>query len=502
VCFDNNRIYIICLPDLQAKPRAESKTMPARWLLIEGADVIDGRGAGPAPKTNVLVRGNRIAAVGAGAERSKVPRGEDLRVIDAAGRTLMPGLIDSHCHMTYGECLSNEEIEVYTGVETRTLVAAWNLNKVLRAGVTSISQPGGTYNIGVALRDGIDNGTVPGPRMTTAGRYIATSNSLTGGEYPEAIGNPASMLGVVANSLPEMLGQVRRQIRDGVDFIKLADSPYGQWQAFTNDEMKAISDLVHQLNRKLTIHARGSAEVNAAIDAGMDWIMHGNAMTDEVIEKLAASRITLVPTLLLLANIADFGKHFGSPPGLRDGCRRMLEATGETLHKAHAAGVVFSAGTDTGFGIIPYGEWHARELDLLVTYAGLSPLEAIEAGTRNGAKMMGLAGEVGEISVGALADLIVVRGDPSKQVTVLMDKRNIETVIKDGEVVSFPGHLDEARRNHERMRVYTTSVVTYESVFGEGDPVPPELIPWPADQQRQLLSELGQRTGASIVAQD
>lgn len=477
--------------------------MSVHWLLIEGADVIDGTGAAPLPGTNVLIRNNRIAAIGAEAERGKIPRGEHFEVINAAGRTLMPGLIDSHCHMTYGECLSNEEIEVYTGVETRTLVAAWNLNKVLRAGVTSISQPGGTYNIGVALRDGIRTGTVHGPRMTTAGRYIVTSNSLTGTEYPEAIGNPASMLGFVANSLPEMLGQVRRQIRDGVDFIKLADSPYGQWQAFTNDEMKAISDLVHQLNRKVTIHARGSAEVNAAIDAGMDWIMHGNVMTDKVIEKLAASRITLVPTLLLLANLADFGKHFGAPPGLRDGCTRMLEATAETLHKAHKAGVVFSAGSDSGFGVTSYGEWHARELDLLVTYAGLSPLEAITAGTRNGAKMMNLEGEVGEITEGALADLIVVRGDPSKQVTVLMDKRNIETVIKDGQVLTFADEVAEARHNNERNRVYTTSVVTYEGVFGEGEPVPPELISWSTDRQRDLLNELhSPHAGAAIVAQD
>ena len=477
--------------------------MSARWLLIEGADVIDGSGTAPVPATNVLIRNNRIAAIGAEAERGRVPRGEPLEVIDAAGRTLMPGLVDSHCHMTYGECLSNEEIEIYTGVETRTLIAAWNLNKVLRAGVTSISQPGGTYNIGVALRDGIRTGTVQGPRMTTAGRYIVTSNSLAGSEYPEAIGNPASMLGVVANSLPEMLGQVRRQIRDGVDFIKLADSPYGQWQAFTNDEMKAICELAHQLNRKVTIHARGCAEVNAAIDAGMDWIMHGNVMTDAVIDKLAASGITLVPTLLLLANIADFGKYFGSPPGLRDGCKRMLEATAETLHKAHQAGVVLSAGSDSGFGVTSYGEWHARELDLLVTYAGLSPLEAITAGTRNGAKMMGLEGDVGEISEGALADLIVVRGDPSNQVSVLMDKRNIEKVIKDGRIITFPDEVAEARHGNDRNNVYTTSVVTYESVFGEGDPVPPELVSWPADQRRDLLHELyGPQAGASIVAQN
>ena len=475
--------------------------MSNHWLLIEGANLIDGLGAPMLERASVLVKDDRIVAINEAASQDRVPRGETLEVIDATGKTLMPGLIDAHCHMTYGEALSNEEIEIYTGVELRTLVAAWNLNKVLRAGVTSISQPGGTYNIGVGLREGISTGLVQGPRMTTAGRYIVTANSLTGMSFGRDVGNPDGALGILTNTLPEMLNEVRLQIRDGVDFIKLADSPFGEWQAFTDDELKAIFDLVHQLNHKVTIHARGSAEVNASVNAGADWIMHGNIMTDEVIENLAESKIPLVPTLLLLANVADFGEHFGSPAGLRNGCKRMLDRTAETLHKAHEAGVVLASGTDTGFGIIPYGEWHARELELLVTYAGLSPMEAITAGTRNGAKMMNLEGEVGEVTVGALADLILVNGDPSRDITVLQNKRNIETVIKDGLVVEFPRDVLAERHGHTRNRVYTTSVVTYESVFGEGDVRPPELIEWSGDLQRELLSELSQHYGATIVPQ-
>jgi len=150
-------------------------------------------------------------------------------------------------------------------------------------------------------------------------------------------------------------------VKNGVDLIKLADSPYGEYQAFSGEELKAIADLAHRLNRKVTIHARGSAEVSAAVAAGLDWIMHGNVMTDQTIAELAESRIPLVPTLLLLANIGDYGHLAGAPQQASDNCRRMLDKTADSLHRAHAAGVTMVVGTDTGFATTPYGEWHARE---------------------------------------------------------------------------------------------------------------------------------------------
>ena len=331
-----------------------------------------------------------------------VPREADgsLRVTDARGRYLMPGLIDGHCHMTYGDSYTQEEQDLYTSVESRTLRAAWNVKRVLRAGVTSLSQPGGSYYIGVALREAIASGMVLGPRMRTAGRYITTSNGLTDW-YPEDVGVPDGSIGTLANTPAEMVDTVRRQVKNGVDFIKLADSPFGEYQAFTGDELKQIADLAHQLGKKVTIHARGSAEVSAAVAAGFDWIMHGNIMTDEVVEELASSGIPLVPTLLLLANSADFGELVGTPAPFRDGCRRMLDKTADTLHRAHAAGVKFALGTDTGFAVTPYGEWHARELELLMEYAGLSAQEALQAGTVNAARTVGLEGQVGEVRPGA-----------------------------------------------------------------------------------------------------
>ncbi len=462
--------------------------MQSSWILITGGTVIDGTSPAPLPEVDVLVKDDRIYAVGADATQASVPRGEPLKVIDARGRSVMPGLIDAHCHMTYGESRTQEEQDLYTSVEGRTLRAAWNARKVLRAGVTGVSQPGGSYYIGVAIRDAIKEGMIPGPRMTTAGRYITTSNGLTDW-YPEPVGVPDSSIGTLANTIPDMVEQVRRQVKNGVDLIKLADSPYGEYQAFTGDELKTVADLAHQLNRKVTIHARGSAEVSAAVAADFDWIMHGNMMTDQTIAELAESQIPLMPTLLLLANIADYGHLVGVPPQAPEGCRRILDKTADTLHRAHEAGVKMVVGTDSGFATTPYGEWHARELELLMTYAGLSASEAIQAATVNAAPMLNLAGQLGEIRVGYFADILVVNGNLAKDIRILQDPSNIEVVMKGGQVMAFDYGHPIPSWPHERSRLQSTAELTRAVAHGEGLAAPDDL-PWAEEEARDLFSDL------------
>ena len=461
------------------------------WLLLTEANVFDGRSAAVRPRTSVLVRDDTICALGDAATlRDQVPRGDQVVEIDAAGKTVMPGLIDAHCHMTYGESRTQEEMDLYTSVEIRTLIAASNATKVLRAGVTSISQPGGSYYIGVGLREGIKMGLVTGPHLFAAGRYISTSNGLTD-YYPTSVGSPAGGIGTLANTLPEMVNEVRLQVKNGVDLIKLADSPYGQYQSFTKDELKYLADLVHQLGRRITIHARGSAEVEAAVEAGFDWIMHGNVMTDEVIEKLAASKIPLVPTLLLLSNLADWGDRCGAPPNQRDGCRRMLEKTAPVLHKAREAGVTIVAGTDAGFSVTPYGEWHAREMELLMVYGGLSAAEALSSMTSAAAVTVGGEGSVGEVAEGMRADLLVVDGDPLADITVLQDRSKIATVVKSGEVVEFDEKELERRHSHpEVVYTYSQSAITYDSIFGSGPPVGEAPILWGPGDAADIAREL------------
>jgi imidazolonepropionase-like amidohydrolase len=410
----------------------------------------------------------------------------------------MPGLIDVHCHLTYGEATTEEEIDLYTSHEMRTLLAAANATKVLRAGVTSMSQPGGSYNIGVAIRDAVDRGLVHGPRITSAGRYLTTSNGLTDW-FPDDVGVPAGSIGTVTNTVDEMRTEIRRQVKAGVDLVKVSDSPFGQFQAFTADEMQAICDLAHQLGIATTIHARGSAEVSAAVAAGFDWIMHGNLMDDDVIEQLAESRITLVPTLLYLANIADWPQVTEPTRAQVDGCRWMLERTGETLHKAHEAGVTFAVGTDTGFAMTPYGEWHARELELLVTYAGLSNLEAIAAATVNGAPMLNKADELGRVATGHLADLLLVDGDPTANLRVLLDPDRL-TVIKGGQIQEFEDGLEDRHfRNDSLPNTYTRRLLTKDVIFDGADPVRDyQHLPWGADEAADLFSDLQTLSPASM----
>lgn len=431
-------------------------------LLIDGATVVDGTGGPPRPGESVLVEGNRIAAVGPGVA---APDGAPVERIDAAGKTLMPGLIDCHCHISFGEARTQEEQDLYTGVESRTLRSAFNLGKVLRAGVTGFSAPGGSYYIGVALRDAVAAGMLRGPRLTTAGRFITTSNGIAD-FYPTSVGVPESSIGTVANTIDEMRAEVRVQIKNGVDFIKIGDTATGEWTAFRRDEIAAITEMAHQLGRSVTIHARGSQAVDFAVSAGVDWIMHGDRMTDDVIERLAASGIPLCPTLTLIANLYEWGHLVGVPEHKKDAYKKLLiDCAAPALAKAHQAGVAFMAGSDSGFSVTPYGEWHARELELLMTYAGLSSLEAIRAATANGAVALGLEGEVGTVEAGRIADLLLVDGDPVADIGVLQDRDRL-TVIADGAVQSFDDPDPDLRWPYDRSQVIAAGEITQDLVRG------------------------------------
>lgn len=430
-------------------------------LIIENASIIDGMGGARQGGQTILVDGERIVEVRPTAATQDSPTPSDAIQIDAAGKTVMPGLIDAHCHMTYGESLAQEEQDIYTSVEGRTLRAAWNVQKVLAAGVTGISQPGGSHFIGVALRDAIRSGRLKGPRMSTAGRYITTSNGLAD-FYPDSVGPIEGGIGIRCNTTDEMVTEVRRQVKNGVDFIKLADSIFGQFQSFRSEELRVIVDFAHQLHRPVTIHARGDAEMNAAVRAGCDWVMHGNVMSQETVELLAETQTPLVPTLMLLHNWAEYGPLVGAPTPIVEGSKRMLARTQDSLHRAHAAGVKFVVGTDSGFAVTPYGEWHAAELELLMRYAGLNELEAIQAATWNAGRTLNLEGQVGAVAPGMLADLIVVDGDPSADITVLQDRDLIETVIVGGQVMNVDRNIESWR--NEGVQLFAREPITRDLV--------------------------------------
>jgi imidazolonepropionase-like amidohydrolase len=417
--------------------------MASDTLLLAGGTLIDGTGAPARPDAAVLVVDGRIRAAGARAEvqRAVDPR-DPPRVVDVTGKTVMPGLIDSHCHINYGEVETEEELDLYTPMEYRAIRSVWNAQKVLRAGVTSACDPGSTGLVAVATRDAIEAGMFEGPRLTAGGRYLSTHQSITD-YFPTWIGVPTTSSGVLTPTRDAMINEVRRQVKEGVDVIKIGGSgqsvfnPHAssEMEAFTLDELRTIVDEAHRLGKKVTIHARSGRSASDAARAGVDWLQHASFMGDEDLDAVVKAGTPICPTWTLVANIAEWGADFGTPPALRDEFKRELDIGVKVIRRAYEAGVTLLVGTDAGFAATPYGEWHARELELFVRYLDLSPMEAIVAATRNNARTLRNGAEVGTLEPGKLADILVVDGDPLEDITVLGDRRRLAMILKGGQPV-------------------------------------------------------------------
>lgn len=429
--------------------------------LIEGGTVLDATGAAPMEGASVLVEGDRIAKVGpAAAVVAEAEARGGYRRIDAAGHTVMPGLIDAHCHISYGDILSFEELDLYASVEYRTLRAANNARKVLRAGVTAFSDPGSTWNISVAIRDAINAGLIEGPRMAAAGRYITTWNAI-GSPWPSWMEHPKSSFAVLCNTQAEMVTEARREIKDGVDIVKVAgdgDVLTGQAElagSIGPDDLRAIAEVVHRLGKVCTIHARSGRAAADAIRAGFDWIIHGSYMSEEDLAVLFKHRTPLIPTFSLLVNTLDWGPDLGASPFLLDSYKEEVERLSQVVSRARAEGIRIIAGTDSGQGAVPYGEWHARELEHLMAYGGLSAMEAIRAGTADAALTLGMEGEIGTLEEGRLADILVVDGDPLADIAVLQDKSRLAVIMRGGVIVDTETPLPEpAPYNWEKPKLY------------------------------------------------
>ncbi len=407
-------------------------------LVILNGTLIDGSGNPPTPNEAIVVEGNRIRSVG------PLPgdvRLEEVDVIDASDQWILPGLIDGHCHLSFGfpQMSGVPSSQGTTSAEFSTLRAARNAQTVLRAGVTSISVPGGTWFIDVAVRDAIAAGLIEGPRIFCAGRFIVTYSSITDHE-PSWVGTPEHANGTLANSVDEMVTEVRRQCKHGVDYIKMADSTWGDLQTIAPHELLVVTEEAHRRNARITIHARGSGSTRAAAEAGVDWILHADLATDDDLDAVAQAGMPIIPTMTFLARGVEVGLEYGRSQSAVDAMKRHLDGAGHVLERARALGITLMCGTDSGNSpLMPYGELHANEMEMLVRYGGYTPLEAISACTRDTAFAVGLEQEVGVLEAGKLADLILVTADPLADIRVLQGGRNLAAVVKDGRVVDLNG---------------------------------------------------------------
>jgi len=419
---------------------SESKT-----LVIRNGTLIDGSGAAAAANTAVVIQGNRISSVGELPGGVNLEDAEKVDVIDATGQWIMPGLIDGHCHLSFGmpavQGYASARGTVNPGFSA--IRAAKNAQTILRSGVTSVSIPGGTWFIEVGLRDAINAGLIEGPRIYTAGRFIITYGSIADSE-PSWVGAPEHTYGVLANNVTDMITEVRRQTKHGVDFIKLADSTWGDTQTIAKEEIAAVVEEAHRRNARIAIHSRGAGSTQAAAEAGVDWIMHADLATERELYAVAEAGVRIMPTMTFLFEALEVGKEKGRSDAELDIIKRNADNAVTVLQTARSLGVQVMAGTDTGNSpVMPYGALHAHEAEVMVKFGGYTPLEAITASTKDNAYSVGMEGELGVIESGKLADLLILDADPLEDIRVLQGGKHLNAIIKDGRRVDLSVQPEE-----------------------------------------------------------
>lgn len=374
----------------------------------------------------VVIQDGKIVGVGG---ETKAPA--DAVRIDLPNATLLPGLIDAHTHLTMDPKFGYERLA--TSLPREALTGAKNARVTLLAGFTTVRNVGARDFSDVALRDAINAGDVPGPRLLVSGPAL----SITGGHCDNNMlpfEYHATSDGV-ADGIAAVQHKVRENIKYGADLIKvcatggvlsLGDNP--QHSQFTLEEMKAIVADAHRLGRKVAAHAHGAEGIRWAAEAGVDSVEHGSYIDDAGIAAMKEHGTYLVPTLYLGDWMIENAGLARLPPPLLAKAQEVIPAARKNIARAFSAGVKVALGTDAA--VYPHG-LNAHEFAVMVKL-GLSPLQAIQAGTINAADLLGWSGKVGTLEPGAWADIIAVDGDPVKDVTTL---ERVKFVMKGGEVV-------------------------------------------------------------------
>ena len=405
-------------------------------LLIKNGTLIDGSGRGPVKNTLIVVEGNRITEV-AGTGGSMRAESPDDTVIDAAGKFILPGLIDAHCHISLHQgALAG--VRYTSSAEFCTLWAAYAIGRVLRAGVTSIVVPGGKWFTDVTVRDAVEAGLIEGPRMVVAARALSNYGGIFDPDpYPAFEGTPADTAGVLCNTRDEFIRETRKQCKRGVDLIKIADSYWGDIQTCADEEIAVVVDEAHRHNVKVAIHSRGSTSTRAAAKAGVDVIYHGDRATEADLDIVAKAGMPIAPVL----TSPWIGSTHGIGARTGDRLRAQLDTSFQMIRNARERGIPVLAGSDTGnASAFAHGKWHGKEAELFVKEIGMTPMDAIVANTSRNARLMGLDGEVGVIAPGKLADIVIWNSDPLADITVLQRPSEISAVIKDGRIVNRAAH--------------------------------------------------------------
>ena len=436
------RLLMVALALIGCGPCVQAQT-----LVVQTGQLLDRPGEAPRGVSTLLVRDGVVAEVRDGHHTGAAFGAPDARVIDLRQHFVLPGLIDSHVHLTSDlGGIAGQLASVQRSQADNALEAAVNARKTLAAGFTTVRNLGDGDGEVRALRDAIDAGKLPGPRILTAN----TSISATAGHGDPTLGFRPELhaaldtAGNTCDGVDSCRRAVRRQVALGADVIKLlvtggVNSRIGAGlgaQMF-EDEARAVVETAHLYGRKVAVHAHGADGINLALRLGVDSIEHGTLLDAEGIRRFRESGAYYVPTL---STVNGYRERLAANPDAYTGevlakIQWRIGITGKSLEQAVPAGVKIAFGTDAG--VSRHGR-NADEFALMVQH-GMTPAQAIVAATRNAADLLGLGDQVGSLEPGKQADLVAVRGNPLEDVTVLTQ---VALVMKAGKV---PGDLDPWR---------------------------------------------------------
>jgi imidazolonepropionase-like amidohydrolase len=418
---------------------AEPASNVSRPIVLKAAHLFDSASGTLTDRAVIVVQGNKIQAVGSGA-----PLPADAEVIDLGDATLLPGFIDAHVHLSQ-ESGPNWYLDFYHDVmrfpAEQALYGAHYAKLTLEAGFTTVRDVGSEEYLALGLRNAIAAGLIPGPRMLVSNYAVgATGGHADQAPYPPERIAPAGPIKGVCNGPEQCREAVRYQLKFGADVIKFMPSggvlslsdPVDNPQ-LTQEEMNAIVSEAHNWGRKVAAHCHGDRAAKMAIAAGVDSIEHGTFLKDDTLLEMKKKHVYLVATLFAGAWV---GEHLDKFPAAIADKARAASAQAQTMFQ-HAVklGTPLALGTDAA--VEPHG-LNAREFSLMVKN-GLTPAQALVAGTAHGADLLGVADKVGTLSAGKLADIVAVAGDP---ITDLKTTEHPVFVMKEGVIYvrAAPAH--------------------------------------------------------------
>ena len=409
-------------------------------LVIRNGQLIDGNGGPAIPGGVVQVSEGRIVWAGRESEAPAFPA--DARVIDAAGGSILPGLVEAHFHPTYFNVAALEDLDIKYPVEYVTLLAAANARLALECGYTSARSGGSLFNIDVWLKQAIESGICTGPRLCASGREICGVGGLMDWN-PDFRRIGMEGLVLLVNGPVEARAAVRKLVKDGVEWVKTyptgdaaaPDTNDHHTLCMTFEEMHAVVATAHNHGLKVTGHCRATEGILNALKAGYDAIEHGTFIDNECLELLLRRNVPCVPALYFEYASIQRGPEFWMSQKVIDGHQETLDGGAASARRILEAGGCLAMGGDYGFAWNPHGDY-ARELSFFVNYVGFTPLQVLTCATKNGARLMGRSDELGTVEPGKLADLLIVDGDVLADIRLLEDRSRFIAVIQGGRIAA------------------------------------------------------------------